>query len=59
MPHSAHFARYAAALPFDRGSDAALRAVVAASLERRHRWTGRDCRLARERPGLCNAALSG
>jgi len=41
------FARYAAVLPFARGSDAALRSVVAASLEREHRWTGRHCARAR------------
>jgi len=37
------FERYAAALPFARGSQAALRDVVSLSLARRHRWTGRSC----------------
>ncbi|RIK96919.1 MAG: hypothetical protein DCC71_22060, partial [Proteobacteria bacterium] len=37
------FARYAAALPFARGRAAALREVVAASLARRHRWSGAGC----------------
>jgi hypothetical protein len=40
------FERYAAALPFDRGPDAALCAVVEASLRRRHRWSGSDCSAA-------------
>jgi hypothetical protein len=42
------FRRYAAALPFDCDADHALRRVVAISLARRHRWTGRDCEIARE-----------
>jgi hypothetical protein len=41
------FERYAAVLPFARGTDAALRNVVAASLARRHRWTGSHCPQAR------------
>jgi len=45
-PRRRAFARYAAALPFARGGDAALREVVARSLARRHRWTGAGCRLA-------------
>lgn len=40
------FRRYAAALPFRGGPDLALRRVVALSLARRHRWTGRGCALA-------------
>ena len=40
------FARYAAALPFARGRDAALREVVARSLARGHRWSGAGCALA-------------
>jgi Lipopolysaccharide kinase (Kdo/WaaP) family len=46
------FVRYALALPFARGREAALREVVARSLARRHRWTGADCALAeRSRDG--------
>lgn len=41
------FARYAAALPFAAGRDAALRAIVDASLARRHRWSGAGCERAR------------
>ena len=37
------FDRYAASLPFARGSDAALREIVSLSLARRHRWTGKSC----------------
>lgn len=37
------FARYANALPFAEGSEAALRRVVRASLARSHRWSGADC----------------
>jgi tRNA A-37 threonylcarbamoyl transferase component Bud32 len=40
------FLRYAAALPFRRGRDAALRRVVAVSLARAHRWSGADCSVA-------------
>ncbi len=40
------FLRYARALPFRNGSDAALRQVVARSLDRAHRWSGADCALA-------------
>lgn len=40
------FARYAGALPFARGRDAALRELVSRSLARRHRWTGAGCALA-------------
>lgn len=43
------FARYAAALPFARGSDAALREVVARSLARGHRWSGAGCAVAERR----------
>jgi tRNA A-37 threonylcarbamoyl transferase component Bud32 len=39
------FARYVAALPFAAGRDAALRRIVAESLRRKHRWTGKDCAL--------------
>jgi tRNA A-37 threonylcarbamoyl transferase component Bud32 len=39
------FARYCAALPFARGARAALAEVVERSLARRHRWSGKDCRL--------------
>jgi tRNA A-37 threonylcarbamoyl transferase component Bud32 len=42
------FDRYARQLPFAGGREAALARVVAASLARRHRWTGADCSLARE-----------
>jgi len=42
----AAFARYAAALPFARGTRKALARVVRRSLERRHRWSGADCALA-------------
>lgn len=37
------FARYAAALPFRDGEQAALRQIVARSLERGHFWSGEDC----------------
>ena len=37
------FERYAAALPFARGPDAALENIVSMSLARRHRWTGGSC----------------
>jgi tRNA A-37 threonylcarbamoyl transferase component Bud32 len=37
------FVRYARAMPFARGSSAALAQVVAESLARRHRWTGAGC----------------
>lgn len=43
------FARYAAALPFRRSSDASLSRVVRLSLARAHRWTGTRCQLARNR----------
>jgi tRNA A-37 threonylcarbamoyl transferase component Bud32 len=42
------FRRCAAALPFDRGREAALHEIVAASLERAHRWTGAGCAVASE-----------
>jgi hypothetical protein len=42
------FGRYAAALPFDCDTHHALRRIVAISLARQHRWTGRDCEIARE-----------
>jgi tRNA A-37 threonylcarbamoyl transferase component Bud32 len=42
-PRLGAFARYARALPFRMGADAALEQVVAASLARRHRWTGAGC----------------
>jgi tRNA A-37 threonylcarbamoyl transferase component Bud32 len=37
------FARYAAALPFAAGRKAALRAIVAESRRRHHRWSGQQC----------------
>jgi hypothetical protein len=37
------FDRYATALPFVRGSQAAMQDIVALSLARRHRWTGQSC----------------
>ena len=40
------FARCAAALPFDRGREAALREIVSVSLQRTHRWTGAGCAIA-------------
>jgi tRNA A-37 threonylcarbamoyl transferase component Bud32 len=40
------FARYASALPFPYAATRALAQVVAASLARRHRWSGADCALA-------------
>jgi hypothetical protein len=40
------FARCAAALPFDRGRETALREIVAVSLRRTHRWTGAGCAIA-------------
>lgn len=46
------FARYARALPFARGAERALEQVVAASLARRHRWTGAGCERAAARPGV-------
>jgi tRNA A-37 threonylcarbamoyl transferase component Bud32 len=42
------FDRYVRALPFAMGRARALAQIVRASLERRHRWTGQDCDLARE-----------
>jgi hypothetical protein len=45
------FARCAAALPFERGSEAALREIVAASLRRTHRWTGAGCEIAAQVSG--------
>jgi hypothetical protein len=60
------FARCAAALPFDRGRETALREIVAASLRRTHRWTGAGCAIAsrvsrgRERKrGETAAGISG
>jgi len=53
------FSRYSAALPFDRGSAESLRAIVATSLERRHRWTGSGCQAAREFRGRGRTDLSG
>jgi tRNA A-37 threonylcarbamoyl transferase component Bud32 len=50
-PRCRAFARYAAALPFDRPRAAALRDVVRASLERAHRWTGAGCAEASEVSG--------
>jgi serine/threonine protein kinase len=47
-PRTRAFLRYAAALPFQCGTQAALRRVVEISLARRHRWTGADCQIARE-----------
>jgi tRNA A-37 threonylcarbamoyl transferase component Bud32 len=38
--------RYERALPFAAGRDAALAAIVARSLARRHRWSGAGCKLA-------------
>jgi tRNA A-37 threonylcarbamoyl transferase component Bud32 len=40
------FERYRAALPFRSPAQACLRRVVAESLARGHRWSGRDCALA-------------
>lgn len=40
------FARCAAAVPFDRGRETALREIVAVSLRRNHRWTGAGCAIA-------------
>jgi hypothetical protein len=37
------FRRYAAALPFACGREAALERVIATSLSRRHRWSGAGC----------------
>jgi tRNA A-37 threonylcarbamoyl transferase component Bud32 len=42
----AAFARYARAHPFAEGSERALRAVLAESLARRHRFQGKGCALA-------------
>jgi hypothetical protein len=41
------FERYRAALPFRAPAQDCLRLVVEASLARAHRWSGRDCELAR------------
>jgi hypothetical protein len=40
------FARCAASLPFRRGREAALHAIVRTSLARAHRWTGAGCAVA-------------
>jgi hypothetical protein len=50
-PRCRAFARCAAALPFDRGREAALREVVAVSLRRDHRWTGAGCAIASQVSG--------
>jgi hypothetical protein len=42
------FQRYASAVPFKGGATGALRRIVEISLERRHKWTGGDCRIAQE-----------
>jgi hypothetical protein len=42
------FARYRATLPFRAPANAVLRRIVALSLARAHRWTGRGCALAGE-----------
>ena len=44
------FERYRSALPFRAPAQACLRRVVAESLARAHRWSGRDCRIARPSP---------
>jgi tRNA A-37 threonylcarbamoyl transferase component Bud32 len=40
------FARYARALPFEKGARGALLAIVRQSLLRRHRWSGAGCDVA-------------
>jgi tRNA A-37 threonylcarbamoyl transferase component Bud32 len=47
-PRRRAFALYAALLPFRLPAPQALRALVADSLAREHRWTGASCALARE-----------
>jgi tRNA A-37 threonylcarbamoyl transferase component Bud32 len=42
------FARYRAAVPFRADAGECLRRVVAESLARQHRWSGRGCKLAAE-----------
>lgn len=37
------FDRYARRHPFDRGQEAALRAIIQRSRDRQHRWTGQGC----------------
>jgi hypothetical protein len=40
------FRRYTRAIPFRGAPELCLREIVALSMARRHRWTGRDCALA-------------
>jgi hypothetical protein len=60
------FARCAAAFPFNRGNETALREIVAVSLRRNHRWTGAGCAIAAQvsggrisKPGEAAAGISG